>query len=176
MTAIRRITKASTGPLTSHERESLDEAIRRVNQLYDPPHASLYFEDKSETLTMNQNSWVQVTNATNDLFTASVSGMTYADDDIVIITPGDYIFMTSLSFSGTTNADVYEFALFKNNTLASPKIERTTTSVDIGNVSLPFYMDDLVAGDTLNLRIRNTANNFDATLISCSWVIWILHY
>jgi hypothetical protein len=135
----------------------------------------MYFEDETETLTMNQNTWVQLTNATDDLFTGAVSGITQTDDTLVIVTPGDYMVMASLSFQGTTNSDVYEFGIFKTNVLASPKIERTTTSTDIGNVSLPFYLSDLAAGDVLDLRIRNTANDFDATLVSCSWVTWILN-
>ena len=85
-------------------------------------------------------------------------------------------FNSSLSFSGTSNADVYEFGLFVNDNLVGPKIERTTTSTDIGNVSLPFYTGTLAVGDVLDLRMRNTANNFDATLVACSWIVWILHF
>lgn len=177
MTNIRRIRESISGPMDHQERTNVNNTIERVNALYSPPHASLYFEDASETLTMTQNNWSKITNGTSNLFAnTDASGMSIVDDSVVIITAGDYIFNASLSFSGTSNADVYEFALFKNNQVASPKIERTTTSTDIGNVSLPFYMDELVAGDTLDLRIRNTATAFDATMIACSWVVWLLHY
>jgi len=141
-----------------------------------PPHASMTFDDESETLSMDQNVWEKITNATDDIFDVNdASGITQAGDSLTIITPGDYMINASISFSGTTNADVYEFAVFKNEVLASPKIERTTTSTDIGNVSLPIYLSGLVAGDDISLRIRNTANDFDATLIACSWVTWLLH-
>lgn len=177
MSNIRYIREQISGPLNHQERQSVNDLITRVNLMYNPPHAFLYFNDETETLDMSLNTWVQLTNATNDLFANTDStGMTIVNDSVVVITPGDYIFNASVSFSGTTNADVYEFALFKNGNLASPKIERTTTSTDIGNVSLPFYMDELVVGDTLTLRMRNTATAFDATLIACSWVIWLLHY
>ena len=173
MADLQNLDNVATGVLTAKERESLAALITRANNL---PHASMYFEDETETLTMSQSNWVQLTNATDDLFTGDTSGITKTDDTLVIVTPGDYMLMASLSFSGTTNADVYEFAAFKGGTIASPKIERTTTSTDIGNVSLPFYLADLVAGDILDLRIQNTANDFDATLVACSWVTWLLHY
>lgn len=165
----------STGPLTARELRILDDVITRLNLLWNPPHASMYFDDASVPLTMSQNGWVQITNGTNDLFTYDASGITASDDSLIIVTAGDYLINASLSFSGTTNADVYEFAVFKNGELASPKIERTTTSSDIGNVSLPFYLEELVAGDVLILQMRNTANDFDATLVACSWITWLLH-
>jgi hypothetical protein len=166
-----------SGPMNHKERETVNNVIDKVNKLYAPPHAAIYFQDKSETLTMTQNNWAQITNGTNDLFTTGqASGITVSDDTLVIVTPGDYMIACSLSFSGTSNADVYEFAFFKNNAIASPKIERTTTSTDIGNVGLPYYSGGLVAGDVLDLRIRNTATAFDATMIACSWVTWLLHY
>ena len=173
MANLQNLDNVATGVLTAKERESLAALISRANAL---PHASMYFEDETETLTMVQNSWVQLTNATDDLFTGDGTGLTVTDDTLVIVTPGDYMLVASLSFAGTTNADVYEFAAFKGGTIATPKIERTTTSIDIGNVSLPFYLDGLVAGDVLDLRMRNTANDFDATLVACSWVTWLLHY
>jgi hypothetical protein len=142
-----------------------------------PPHASMAFDDETETLTMNQNVWTKFTNATDDLFaTVDASGITEAGDSLTVIAPGDYMLNASISFSGTTNSDVYEFALFKNDVLASPKMERTTTSADIGAISLMYYLEDLVAGDDLCLKIRNTANDFDATLVACSWVTWLLHH
>jgi hypothetical protein len=177
MADIPNLENFSTGPLSPRELQSLRDVITRVNALWDPPHAVIYFEDKSEPLTMSQNNWVQITNATNDLFTTGQAmGITVSDDTLVIGTVGDYMISCSLSFSGTTNADVYEFAFFKNNAIASPKIERTTTSSDIGNVSLPYYTGALAVGDVLDLRMRNTANDFDATLVACSWVTWLLHY
>lgn len=140
------------------------------------PHASLSFEDESETLSMDQNVWSVVTNATSNLFSSEdTTDIIHQGDSLTIIIPGDYMINASLSYSGTTNADVYEFAIFKNGVLTSPKIERSTTSTVIGNVSLPFYVPDCEPGDDLSLRIRNTANNFDATLVSCSWIIWALH-
>ena len=143
---------------------------------YEPPHASMTFEDESETLTMSQNTWVKITNGTDDIFTGTdVTNITHAGDSLTITTPGDYMVNISLSFSGTSNADVYEFAVFVNEILTSVKIERTTTSTDIGNISLPVYLNGLSNGDDISVRIRNTANDFDATVIACSWVTWLLH-
>ena len=143
---------------------------------YEPPHAKMTFESESEALTMSTNVWTKFTNATDDLFSGiSVTNITQAGDSLTIIVPGDYLVNASVSFSGTTNTDLYEFAIFVNDIKASIAIPRSTTSTDIGNVSLPFYLEGLQAGDDICLKIRNTANNFDATLIACSWITTLLH-
>ncbi|MCK5019484.1 MAG: hypothetical protein KAS32_20665, partial [Candidatus Peribacteraceae bacterium] len=130
---------------------------------YEPPHASFGFSDSSVTITMSQNDWVVTTNAWYDIFdVSSSSGMTVAGDTVTIVTDGDYMTSVSISFSGS-NTDVYEFAIFKNGAVATPKMERSTSSTDIGNVSLPFYLQGLNAGDDLSMRIRNTGNNNDVT-------------
>ena len=143
---------------------------------YEPPHAKMTFEGESETLTMSDDVWVKFTNATDDLFSSTdASNITQAGDSLTIIIAGDYMVNASISFSGTTNTDLYEFAIFVNDVKASIAIPRTTTSTDIGNVSLPIYLDGLQAGDDVCLKIRNTANDFDATLIACSWITTLLH-
>jgi hypothetical protein len=107
MPNIKRIREDTSGPMNHRERVEVNNMIGKVNQLYAPPHAALYFEDESETLTMTQNNWAQITNGTNDLFTTGqVSNITVSDDTLVISTPGDYMIACSLSFSGTSNVTI----------------------------------------------------------------------
>ena len=146
-----------------------------IDSLQSPPHASISFQDSAFVLDLTQNAFSKVTNTGNDLFTVTdVDGMTTAGDTITVTLPGNYIVTASISFSGTS-ADVFEFAAFKNGVIASPKMERSTGSTDIGSASLPFYLESLVAGDDISLRMTNTASSDDATLVACSWVIWRLH-
>ena len=141
----------------------------------EPPHAAMSFEDETESPAMAQNIWSKLTNATDNLFaTTDASGITQAADSLTVTVAGDYMINASVSFSGT-NTDVYEFAIFVNEVLASPKMVRSTSSTDIGSVSLPFYIDGLSIGDDISLRIRNTFNNNDATLVACSWITTMLH-
>lgn len=146
-----------------------------IDTLEAVPHGELAFSDSALVIDVTQGVFSKITNGNNDLFSVTdASNVTIAGDTLTIIYPGDYIVAASISFSGSA-ADVWEFALFKNGVLASPKIERSTSQTDIGNVSFPFYVESLVAGDDLSLRITNTASNDDPTMVSASWVTWRLH-
>ena len=143
------------------------------------PHGFFAFADSSETLTMTQNLWASITNATNTLFTSiDATNVTFAGDSLTINIDrgGDYVMIASVSFSGSA-ADSYEFAFFKNNTItnASSKMERSTSQTDVGNVGIPIYIESLTGGDDITLKIRNTASNDNATIVSCSWITWRLH-
>jgi len=149
--------------------------IADIDTLGSPPHASLAFEDSAFVIPITQGIFAKVTNTGNDLFTLiDADDMTAAGDTMTVIKPGTYLVMAGLSFSGSAS-DVWEFAVFKNGVKASAKMERSTSQTDIGAVPLPFYMEDLEAGDDLSLRITNTASSDDATVVACSWVTWRLH-
>ncbi len=142
---------------------------------YKPPHGEQSFSDSAVIIDVDQGVFSKITNASNDLFTVNnTDGITIAGDTITITRAGDYIINASVSFSGSAG-DVWEFAVFKNNALASPKMERSTSQTDIGNVGLPFYFEALAVGDDLSLKIANTASGDDPTIVSCSCVIWRLH-
>jgi hypothetical protein len=146
-----------------------------IDTLEAPPHGELSFSDSASVIDVSQGVFSKITNGNNDLFsTTDAADVTIAGDTLTIIYPGDYIITASISFSGSVG-DTWEFALFENGVLASPKMERSTSQTDIGNVSLPFYVEGLVAGDDLSLRITNTASSDDPTMVSGSWVIWRLH-
>ena len=139
-------------------------------------HSYMAFDDSSTTLTMSTGVWAQVTNATDSIFgVRETSGMTYVlGDTLRIDRAGGYKGVVSLSFSGTAS-DNYEIAIFKNGSIATPKMERSTSQTDVGNVSLPVYIENLVSGDKLTFEMRNTASDDDATVISCSWWIELAH-
>ena len=146
-----------------------------IDTLKNPPHGAMSFQDSAFVIDLTQNAFSKVTNAGNDLFTVNdADGVIIAGDTLTIITPGTYLVNAGLSFSGTAG-DVFEFALFKNAVIASPKMERSTSQTDIGAVPLPFYLEALVAGDDISLRITNSASNDDATVVACSWITWFLH-
>jgi len=139
------------------------------------PHGEFHFNDSSITLDMTEDLWSSVTNPTNTLFTThDADFLTFAGDSVTLEYDGDYISIISLSFGGTSG-DEYEITLFVNNVIADHTQERTTSQTDIGNMSLPSYLDDLSAGDDITLKIRNVASDDDATVHSCSWIIWRLH-
>ena len=139
------------------------------------PHGSYVFHDSSVTLDMSTGVWTMVTNAWHNLF-IQVHGddIAFAGDSVTITYPGAYMIIMSVSFSGTAG-DAYEFTIFKNNVITDYVLERTTSQNDVGNLSLPMELVDLVAGDDLKFMIRNTASNDDATIIACSGIIWRFH-
>ena len=142
---------------------------------YMPPHGAYSFRDSASTLNLTQSVWSKLTNAANDLYTAlDADGITLQGDSITIITPGDYMFWTSLSFNGNAN-DVYDVGLRKNGEPTLYEMHRKTSNNDTGNMGFPAVLDGLAAGDDLSLHIRNTANNGDPSFISGQMVITLIH-
>ena len=142
----------------------------------DIPHGAFAFHDSSTTLTMSTGVWSMITNAWNTLFTQEdAKFLTFAGDSVTLTSDGDYISIASISFGGTAG-DNYEFAYFKNGALVDySTLERTTSQTDVGNLSLPVYLFEIVAGDDITIKVRNTASDDDATIVSVSWIIWRLH-
>lgn len=142
---------------------------------YDPPHGAMSFGDSAAVIALTQNNWNKITNAGSDLFTVQdADDITIAGDSITIEIDGDYIINWSLSFSGST-LDVYEIAIYKNAAKETVSMSRSTSQTDVGNMGLPVYIENLVAGDDLSFYIRNTGDNDDPTLVSSSVVIHMLH-
>ena len=148
--------------------------VKDSSAAYSPPHGTFYFSDSSFVVALSQNAWSTITNGDNDLFASSdTDSMTFAGDSLAILADGDYMVHVSLSFSGTAS-DVFQLALWKDNAIWSVAMHRSTGQTDVGNMGFPWY-GDLSAGENLTLKIRNTASSDDATVVSCSWVIWRLH-
>ena len=142
---------------------------------YDPPHGAMSFSDSAAVIALTQNNWNKITNAENDLFTVQdADDLTIAGDTVTIEIDGDYVLNWSLSFSGSA-LDVYQIAVYKNSVIESITMSRSTSQTDVGNMSLPVYIENLVAGDDLSFYIRNTGDNDDPTLVSSSVVVYMLH-
>jgi len=145
--------------------------------VYTPPHGMISFHDSATTLTMSSGVWAHVTNAYASLFAETdLVDIDFAGDSITIATGkgGDYMINIGLSFAGTASDD-YEITMYKNHVQIGPIMEVETGGTTNTYIGLPVYLDDLVAGDDLKLMIRNTASDDDATLLACSWVMWMLH-
>ena len=142
---------------------------------YDPPHGAMSFADSAAVVALSQNVWAKITNVANDLFTVQdADDITIAGDSMTVGVDGDYIINWSLSFSGGPS-DVFQIAVYKNAVIESVKMSRKTSNADTGNMGLPAYVENLVAGDDLSFYIRNTGDNDDATVVASSVIIHMLH-
>ena len=140
-----------------------------------PPHGAFAFHDSSVTLDMSTGVWAMITNPGDSLFISQDEQfLSFDGDSLTIEQNGDYAMDISLSFSGTAS-DSYEITFFKNTVMVEVSMQRSTSQTDVGNMSLPVYLEELESGDDITFKIRNTASNDDATLISCSWIVWRLH-
>jgi len=151
------------------------DTVTIAHLIYEPPHGMVSFHDSSTTLTMSTGVFTHVTNAWYSLFSETdVSDITFAGDSVTIAHAGSYMMNIGLSLSGTAS-DAYEITLYKNHVQTGPIMERTTSQTDVGYMGLPIYLDALAVGDDLKLMIRNTASDDDATVIACSWTLFMLH-
>ena len=151
------------------------DTVTIAHLIYEPPHGMVSFHDSSTTLTMSTGVFTHVTNAYASLFSETdMSNITFAGDSVTIAHAGSYVVNIGLSFSGTAS-DAYEITLYKNHVQIGPIMERTTSQTDVGYMGLPVYLDALAVGDDLKLMIRNAVSDDDATVLSCSWIIWLLH-
>lgn len=142
---------------------------------YDPPHGALNFSDSATVVALTQNTWAKLTGPGGDLFIVrDQDDMTIAGDSITIEVPGDYLLWVGVSFNGTQNA-VFHIAVYKNGVATDWEMHRKTSAADTGNMGMPTYIQNLVAGDDLSLWIENTGNDGDATMVSGQVVITMLH-
>ena len=136
-------------------------------------YASLYVRDSSETITLTEDVWAQVTNATNTLWIASSLGMSNTGDSITIATAGDYYADVSLSFKATSD-DTLQVAVFKNAVLATGLAEVQAIGTETLSVSVSILLVNLVSGDDLSVRMVNTASGDDASVKDGSLVVHML--
>jgi len=127
-------------------------------------YVAIGFVDSSETLTMTQNVYAKVTNATNNLYSTSVSNdFTVAGDTLAPTVTGDYKISWDLSFSGS-NSDNFHIALFVNNSeVGFGEANRDMSTSNVG-VAAASTIVNITAGQYISLRIKNTANANDATI------------
>ena len=96
--------------------------------------------------------------------------ITAVKDSITIITNGSYFSIVEITFSAGNNED-YELGIFKNNVLIHT-VYGTGDGAGNRRTMINFkYLDGLVAGDDLSVKIRNTSSNNDPTIKMAYWYI-----
>lgn len=142
---------------------------------YTPPHAALNFDDSATVVALTQNIPVKLTGPVGAVFVVQeATGITAAGDTMTIITDGDYEGAIGLSFEGGPS-DVFHVSIWVNSVITSWEMQRKTANADTGNMGMPFYLSGLNAGDDVSIRIRNTGDNDDATLVSGQFIMSLHH-
>lgn len=132
-------------------------------------YGAMGFADSSVTIAASQNTYYQVTNATNTLFTESVAqNVTIAGDSILVNASGYYWLYYSLSYSGA-NTDNYHTAFYYGGMELAGlgETDRGMSGTDPGVISggIITYLN---AGAGVSVRVKNTVNNNDPTLTAGS--------
>lgn len=131
-------------------------------------YGTMGFSDSSIVISMTQNVYAQITNASKNLYTpgVSVGGISFVGDSIKITANGDYEINWDLSFSGS-NADEYHISIFVNDVEEFAKGEaiRDMSTSNIG-VSTSHTILSLILNDMICIRIKNVNNNNNATVVA----------
>lgn len=148
------------------------KAIKALNTV---PYAHLYFADSAETIALTEDTWTEVTNATNTLWISTATRITEAADTLNITIAGDYVGVLSLSYYATAN-DTIHVRLAKNDVGLAAKAEALSIGAEIITLSVPYLIPNLVATDGLKVQIQNSNNDDDAIVIDGSLVLYLIRY
>jgi len=137
-------------------------------------HAYGGFQDVSQVITLVNDTWAHITNATNDLWVLNEGdGISIVDDDIIIANTGDYTGNISLTLTGGNSKD-FLFRLFNvTQNHAHNWIGVSTTVSNYSNVALPIYIE-ATAGDHYQIQVKCVAGD-DPTIRSAIFAISYLH-
>jgi len=126
------------------------------------PHADLYFSDSTRLITLSQNVYSNITNANSNLFVIEENvWMAAAGDSIVITSNGDYMMHFGFGGSPAQQNDVISFQVFKNNVAIPTKVKSRGAVL---NVTWGVYLNALVAGDRIRVRVTNESASRNVTL------------
>jgi len=172
-------TKSSTGEVGCTVALGLDEVSGNIANPTTPldtiftsyiykeniTHTFLYFEDSAVVVPVTTSlTFVQITNATNDLFiTGESDGFTISGDTIYILSDGDYFVNWHFSIEGT-NGITFE-SRARNSILCKGKKAVTTNGPGNYMPLSGFTYCSFSAGDHLVLEYTSTTGNADATFI-----------
>ena len=144
-----------------------------VNKVY---HAYGGFQDQTETLSIDADTWTFVTNADNNLWTGfEADGMMLVDDNMVISNAGDYVGNLSVTFEGGIQKD-YLFRIY--NMTQDEQAGYYIGASGLGNnnytnVSIPIYLE-VNAGDVYQFQVYE-ANGTDAMFLNAIFILNYLH-
>lgn len=134
---------------------------------------SMGFSDSSETIAATVDIWYPVTNVTNNLWSVGTEfgDIVMTGDSMQVTTAGYYEINYNLSFSGA-NADEYHTALWINNVMIAGfgHIHTGMTASNADGVSAHAVLY-VPATHWISVRIMNSANSNDPTLINGDFVI-----
>lgn len=131
------------------------------------PHAWGQFSDSSVVISLTQNNWVHLTNATKTLFPITdYYNVIDLSDTLKIQYAGDVNCDFSISFNATIT-DNYEFRIVKNGTQICKFHFDCPASSNEFSIAIPSAMH-VSKNDKVWLEVRNTANNNDITIIAGS--------
>ena len=165
--------KAISKGLTGADIGKINATIRQVNDLSAPAYAYLFFQDSSITVNLTADTWTYVKNAVDDMYsTASYNELTVTGDSLTIQNAGHYEGYIKIKYVATAS-DSIAFALFKNETIASPKHLRVHAGTEVAESIIPFFLPALNVEDDISLRVVNFASSDDISLKS---IIWICKY
>ena len=156
--------------------DTISESFRAVYPEYalksNVAYGTQGFSDSVTVIPCTQNVYSVVTGQYGRLFRTGVyKNVNFVGDSIQVLKTGDYVIHQSLSYQGA-NSDNYHIALFVNGVEAEGfgETERDMTTSNIGASSAMTILS-LNAMDWITLRIKNTANNNDATINAGNIVI-----
>lgn len=151
-------------------------------------HGFYAFEDSAVVIDCTQDTWVQVTNATNDLFTAiqTNEGFTISGDTITFVSTDSIdgsnihiIFHWGID-GHAGNGEDYEVRIYDvtNSAGIVRKAEGTTTGannrIEIGSTS--YARNNIKTGNKFILQINNKTDNDDFTIENGSIYMEVSHY
>lgn len=142
----------------------------------DPWHAFGGFQDQSDTLAINADTWTHITNAGNNLWTAlEADGFTMTADELIVTNTGDYVGNLSVTFEGVNTKD-YLFRIYNVTQSAVSGYHIGTTgkgSNNYSNVSIPIYIE-ATAGDHFQLQVYQVTGS-DAMFLNAIFNLAYLH-
>ena len=139
-------------------------------------HAYGGFQDKTETVAINADTWTHVTNAGNDLWTGlEADGLTLVEDEMVITNSGDYSGTVSITFEGVNTKD-YLFRIYNVTQVEQSGYYIGATGLgsnNYANVLIPLYIE-AAALDHIQLQVYQVDGN-DATFLNSIFYLSYLH-
>lgn len=140
-------------------------------------HAYGGFQDSIVVITLVESEWKQITNATNDLYTATESdGFTLSGDTLEILNTADYVGSMSITFTGTAG-NVYQFRIYDITSAAQVGFTTASTGdggADYVTTPLDIYFE-ATAGYKYILEVRNIDGSNSATIRNSTFTIFYLH-
>ena len=141
-------------------------------------HAAGAFEDSTVTISITQNDWEQVTNATNNLLQATVAnGFAASGDTLEFLNAGDYEGWLNFTFTGFTS-QVYKFRVWNVTDGVVEWVGKSQTGDGAGDfvgIFITTYFNDVSAGDKFIIQVTNTDGSNDITIREASFFVNYLH-